>query len=111
MMMNLPKEMNLRKPITRYDNARSGRIVHFIRTQNVHFMSCLSLTSRFTLVDIVRKIPQMFHRILFTFLQMRSFPRYGIDSIFANLKGVRLLTIDDRHFFLRVMFLFQNHPT
>ena len=115
MMMNLPQRKNLREPATRRVSVQSNRKVYFtvILRRRVCLRSSLStLNSRFTyLVDMVRKAPQIYHRLLSTFLQMHYFPRYGIETSFAKREGKRLLTTDDRRFFLRVMFLFQNHPT
>ena len=55
-----------------------------------------------------------YSRISFKFFPTRSFLRFSIRSNLENGKntdGENSLVVDDICFSLRVMFLFQNHPT
>ena len=121
MMMKLPRGTHLCKPVTRYSVQSTGKVFRVIIKRNVYlrpFTSTLNVV--LLLCSTISKVCLLSYiriRILFEFCQARSLGapkkvnlrRSRFIEIDTN--GEKPSRVDSSPFFIRIMYLFQNHPT
>ena len=123
MMMKLPRGTHLCKPVTRYSVQPTGKVFRVIIERNVYlrpFTSTLNVVQCLLLCSCISKVCLLSYiriRILFEFCQARSLDapkkvnlRWS-RFIEIDTNGEKPSTVDSSPFFIRIMYLFQNHPT
>ena len=122
-MMKLPRGTHLCKPVTRYSVQSTGKVFRVIIEWNVYlrpFTSTLNVVQCLLLCSCISKVCLLSYiriRILFEFCQARSLDapkkvnlRWS-RFIEIDTNGEKPSTVDSSPFFIRIMYLFQNHPT